>query len=221
MPIAADPKLWHIAMKVSDVQDWVLSLASTNSQLQLAILNADSCQTEKMKSCLRCVCGFASACGFDLVTVLRRKIAINREKYDPKLCVGRTAIHKYTEDALITGHTKDENRHRAVVKNGDQHSVVANELGMDVFDDLIVQLERFSVERGWNHMYTTRSLLSSVLCELGELAEVFQWTDGSLDLDSVPMDQLNHLASEMADVTIYLLHICRVNRWCGSTFFSE
>jgi hypothetical protein len=180
-------------MKVSDVQDWLLLLVSANSQLQLSILNADSDCTEKMKWSLRCLCDFASACGFDLVTVLQQKIAINSTKYNPNMCLRRDKIHKYTEDAHNAGFTKGENRHRAVVKEEDLHSQDATELGVDVFDGLIDQLELFSSERGWNHMYTTMSLLSSVLCEMGELAEVFQWTNGALAFGSAPMDQMNHL----------------------------
>jgi hypothetical protein len=210
-----------VTMKVSDVQDWVLLLASTNSQLQLSTLNAHSDSTEEMISCLRCVCDFASACRFDLVTVLRRKIAINSAKYNPTVCLRRDAIHKYTEDAHKTGFTKGDNRHQAVVKEENLHCQGVTELSVEVFDGLIHQLELFSAECGWNHMCTTRSLLSSVLCEMGELAEVFQWTEGTLDFDRVPMDQTNHLASAIAAVPVYLLHICRVNHWNGTALFQK
>lgn len=75
-------------------------------------------------------------------------------------------------------------------------------------------IREFAWERRWNRYHLPRNLLLALLGELGELAEVFQWSPD----ESQPLtpELLDKAGQEIADVAIYLLRladVCRVG-WC-------
>ena len=53
----------------------------------------------------------------------------------------------------------------------------------------------------------TRPIINS---ELGELSEVLQWTSPDLSFSHLPLSTQTNFLSEVADVCIYLLHLCRI-----------
>lgn len=77
---------------------------------------------------------------------------------------------------------------------------------MDI-KDLTRAMDRFVTEKGWYQPGTPRpqtpkNLAASLCIEAAEVLELFQWSEHSPDSAA--------LASEMADVTLYLLQLARV-----------
>lgn len=67
----------------------------------------------------------------------------------------------------------------------------------------------FVKDREWECHDTPRSLMLALAGEVGELTELYQWTDYKHDgvlSDSRRIDTI----LEVADITIYLLRICRL-----------
>ncbi len=69
----------------------------------------------------------------------------------------------------------------------------------------------FANEREWDRYHTPRNIILALFGEVGELAEVFQWSgDDGLLRDVVSEETLDKAAQEIADVCIYLLRLCDV-----------
>lgn len=74
-------------------------------------------------------------------------------------------------------------------------------------DDLTQAMDRFVTAKGWYQPGTPRpqtpkNLAASLCIEAAEVLELFQWSEQAADSDA--------LASELADVTLYLLQLARV-----------
>jgi len=74
--------------------------------------------------------------------------------------------------------------------------------------DLTQAMDRFVTAKGWYQPDTPRpqtpkNLAASLCIEAAEVLELFQWTDRVPDSSA--------LASELADVTLYLLQLARVS----------
>ena len=73
--------------------------------------------------------------------------------------------------------------------------------------DLTQAMDRFVTAKGWYQPDTPRpqtlkNLAASLCIEAAEVLELFQWSDQPPDSDA--------LASELADVTLYLLQLAKV-----------
>lgn len=74
--------------------------------------------------------------------------------------------------------------------------------------ELTAAMLDFVASKGWltpdsNHPQTPKNLAVSLVLEASEVLEHFQWTDTAADPDA--------LASELADVLLYLMQIAHVH----------
>jgi len=77
--------------------------------------------------------------------------------------------------------------------------------------DLILVIRNFVGERGWERYHKPASLAVSASIEIGELLELFQWLeDEEIEGYLKDEDYRSRLASEIADVMIYLLKLADV-----------
>lgn len=77
-------------------------------------------------------------------------------------------------------------------------------------DDKLLQarLREFARERDWDQFHSPKNLTTALMCEAGELAEVFQWLTPEQS-HSVMSDPAlaRAVREEMADVLLYLLRL--------------
>jgi len=74
-------------------------------------------------------------------------------------------------------------------------------------------IRTFTNERQWDLFHTPRNLLLALLGEVGELAELVQWSgDDGVVSDVLSEKTLDKVGQEIADVSIYLLRLCDVCR---------
>ena len=80
-------------------------------------------------------------------------------------------------------------------------------------DDLQALVRNFADERDWAQFHTPRNLALAMMGEVGEVAELMQWTADS-DMAAWLKDETNKtkLKHELADVFSYLLRLSDV---CG------
>jgi dCTP diphosphatase len=77
--------------------------------------------------------------------------------------------------------------------------------------DLILVIGNFVRERGWERFQKPASLAVSASIEIGELLELFQWLeDEEIEGYLKDEDYRSRLASEIADVMIYILRLADV-----------
>jgi NTP pyrophosphatase (non-canonical NTP hydrolase) len=77
--------------------------------------------------------------------------------------------------------------------------------------DLMSIIREFVKERGWERYHRPESLAVSASIEIGELLELFQWLDDGEIEQYLKDDGFRfRLASEIADVMIYLLRLADV-----------
>lgn len=69
-------------------------------------------------------------------------------------------------------------------------------------------LADFSKQRDWDKFHSPKNLSMALSVEASELVEIFQWLteEQSHNLDA---KQLQHAKEEIADITIYILNLCR------------
>ncbi len=73
-------------------------------------------------------------------------------------------------------------------------------------DKLIEEIENFVRERNWERYHRPKNLAISISIEAGELLEHFQWEDK--EKEEFTPDEIKEISYEIADVFIYLLHLC-------------
>jgi len=73
--------------------------------------------------------------------------------------------------------------------------------------DLQHRVTDFSKVRGWLRNYDLHTLVCSLFSEMGELVDLIQWKD-KLSMKTYN-DVREGLARELADITIYSLHMLR------------
>ena len=73
------------------------------------------------------------------------------------------------------------------------------------------EIREFGEERDWMSGYTPRTLALALFAEMGELAELWR-AKGDDNFSGKPWSQADkeYLGQEIADVTIYLIHLARV-----------
>ncbi|MFX1607285.1 MAG: nucleotide pyrophosphohydrolase [Promethearchaeota archaeon] len=81
--------------------------------------------------------------------------------------------------------------------------------GTPTLDELISHIREFVQERDWEQFNKPAALAVSASIEMGELLELFQWMSDD-DVTEALKDKkfTSSLASEIADVMVYLLRIC-------------
>ena len=74
------------------------------------------------------------------------------------------------------------------------------------FDDLARRLREFAEERDWEQFHSPKNLAISISVEAAELLELFQWSRGRDDWDSLQEDSIRaRSAEELADILLYLI----------------
>ena len=80
---------------------------------------------------------------------------------------------------------------------------------MSELEDLQTRYREFCQERDWEQFHDPRSLVLALVGEVGELAELFQWsTDFSMDVQKTGYHV--RVSEEMSDVFLYLIRLADV-----------
>ena len=75
--------------------------------------------------------------------------------------------------------------------------------------ELKEQVDEYIEEREWKKYHNPKDLSFSMVIELAELMEIFQWEDQeSIDKMLDDEEELEKIKDEVADVAIYLLSFC-------------
>lgn len=72
------------------------------------------------------------------------------------------------------------------------------------FNQLQQLVTKFRDERDWKQFHSAKNLACSISIEAAELLEHFQWSDGE-NGDELPEAERQAVASELADIMMYLL----------------
>jgi NTP pyrophosphatase (non-canonical NTP hydrolase) len=73
---------------------------------------------------------------------------------------------------------------------------------------LDAEIDAFVLERDWAQFHTPKNLAMSVAIEAAEIMEHFQWCSGEESV-TVTGEKRDEVASEIADVLIYLMRLSR------------
>ena len=76
----------------------------------------------------------------------------------------------------------------------------------DSLYDLSHQLAEFARVRDWEQFHSPKNLSMALIAEAAELVEHFQWLTQE-DSKNLPMEKLEEVRMEMADIQIYLLRM--------------
>ena len=71
---------------------------------------------------------------------------------------------------------------------------------------LEAEIDAFVLERDWAQFHTPKNLAMSVAIEAAEIMEHFQWCSGE-ESRTLPRQKRDEVASEIADVLIYLVRL--------------
>lgn len=81
----------------------------------------------------------------------------------------------------------------------------------EVIADLTAEIRRFAEERDWERFHTPKNLAMALVVEASEVVELFQWMTPEESVAAAGEEaQKAALASEIADVAIYLLRLADV-----------
>jgi dCTP diphosphatase len=76
-------------------------------------------------------------------------------------------------------------------------------------EDLRTEIARFAAERNWDQFHSIRNLVLAMVGEVGEVAEILQWTEDDKIGELLASGGRERLAEELADVLIYLIQIAK------------
>ncbi len=74
-------------------------------------------------------------------------------------------------------------------------------------ESLRAEIAKFATERDWDQFHSIRNLVLAMVGEVGEVAEILQWTDDNKVGELLNSGGRERLAEELADVLIYLIRI--------------
>ncbi len=77
---------------------------------------------------------------------------------------------------------------------------------MNELEDIRVAIRKFRDERDWMQFHSPENLAESIVIEAAELLECFQWVE-SQQSNEIDEKEKNEIASEIADVAIYLFEL--------------
>lgn len=82
---------------------------------------------------------------------------------------------------------------------------------IDSITELTAEIRDFARERDWEQFHDPKSLVLAVMGEVGELAELFQWTDSerAIEIFADP-NRKERAAQEISDVITYVLRLADV-----------
>jgi dCTP diphosphatase len=69
------------------------------------------------------------------------------------------------------------------------------------------QVAAFAQDRDWDQFHSVRNLILALVGEVGELAEIVQWTSDDKIDELLKSGGRERLAQELADVLIYLVRV--------------
>ncbi len=70
------------------------------------------------------------------------------------------------------------------------------------------KLAAFAEERDWDQFHSPKNLSTALMCEAGELAEIFQWMSGAESATAMTDPLIAEaIRDEIADVQLYLLRL--------------
>ena len=69
-------------------------------------------------------------------------------------------------------------------------------------------LTTFSEKRDWDKFHSPKNLAIALSVEASELLEIFQWLTEEQS-QNLSQEQIQHTEEEIADITIYVLNLCR------------
>ena len=75
-------------------------------------------------------------------------------------------------------------------------------------DKIQYLLTSFSEKRDWDQFHSPKNLAIALLVEASELLEIFQWLTEEQS-QNLSQEQIQHTGEEVADITIYILNLCR------------
>ena len=119
---------------------------------------------------------------------------------------------KYTNYSEHTGITTTEGQSTidSPIKTSSHRANNINEDSTTI-EGMTSLIRNFANERQWYRYHTPRNIALALLGEVGELAELFQWSgDEGLVHDVLSEETLDKAGQEIADVSIYLLRLCDV-----------
>ena len=146
--------------------------------------------------------------GLKLNMITLNKLEVNNRKYQSDLC--QDEVKRYWSLSKSTGITKEKQPEILTAEcmsdsPQDSHVEFLTEL-----PTIVQKVENFVKERNWEHVYTSTSVALAMVGEVGELCDIVTWRSDSEDICSLKPKVLEAIAQEIADVTIYTLHMCRV-----------
>lgn len=74
-------------------------------------------------------------------------------------------------------------------------------------EDLRREVAQFAKDRDWDQFHSVRNLVLAMIGEVGEVAEILQWTDDDKVTELLNGRGRERLAEELADVLLYLVRI--------------
>jgi len=74
-------------------------------------------------------------------------------------------------------------------------------------EDLRNEVAQFAKDRDWDQFHSVRNLVLAMVGEVGEVAEILQWTDDDKVAELLSDGGRERLAEELADVLIYLIRV--------------
>ena len=74
-------------------------------------------------------------------------------------------------------------------------------------ESLRAEIAKFAIERDWDQFHSVRNLVLAMVGEVGEIAEIVQWTDDNKIGELLASGGRERLAEELADVLIYLIRV--------------
>lgn len=77
----------------------------------------------------------------------------------------------------------------------------------DSLENLARALQEFAIERDWGQFHSPKNLAAALTVEAGELLEHFQWITEEQSRN-LPEQTRSAVASEAADVLLYLIQLC-------------
>ena len=72
-------------------------------------------------------------------------------------------------------------------------------------DELRDEVAKFAKDRDWDQFHSVRNLVLAMVGEVGEVAEILQWTSDDKVDELLNSGGRERLAEELADVLIYLI----------------
>ena len=162
---------------------------------------ADTDMTTSISQLLTAMLELSSSLDINLHTACFEKIEKDCQKYPVDSCKFAGNYSEY--------YSRDES---AGVDDSTEDSSVPKTCWLDAFvihsiPILIDISHQFAADRDLLQYHTPRNLLLSLTCELGNLAEVFQFKGDSDDQEMVSVAEKVTIGHKIANVTMYLLRL--------------